>query len=217
MWQRGNILMFGKTPPYFLRGRTQEQYDKDKKEYDEKSFPSEFDAELLQKHGYKYMSWTLSVDFELSTSPPKLEDWDFWKNSAFTRYSGRVHTLVGHYEVDVRKDIGFTEGYTHFDFIHFPEVEVVLQLGLNEDRGSENNYGIVERTVTIPEQTLYFENLRAGKWRDGEVQPEQLLVKLDLDKKEYTWEKGGRFIGADIAYWRGWNDLRRDDEPEDYN
>lgn len=212
--------MFGN--PYFGSRRKPTDDDKRRqKESEETSFPEEFDAELLQKHGYKYMSWALKVDFELASEPAKLEDWDFDRNSAFTRYSGRVHTLVGHYEVEVRKDVGFVEGFTHFDFIHFPEVELVLQLGLNEDRGRENNYGIVERTVTIPEQTLYFDNLKAGKWRDGEVQPEQLKLLLDLDKKKYSFDK--QFLerygvaGDDVAYWRGWNDLRRDDEPEDYN
>ena len=219
--------MFGRTPnwtgTYHRVGRRESTEDdkKRRKEGDETSFPEEFDAELLQKHGYKYMSWQLKCGFELLTEPDKLEDWDFWRNGPFTRYSGRVHTLVGHYEVDVRKDIGFVEGYTHFDFIHFPEVEVVLQLGLNEDKGLENNYVIVERTITIPEQTLYYENLRAGKWRDGEVQPEELKILLDIDKKKYTFLKedySERFgeAGDDVAYWRGWNDLRRDDEPVEY-
>lgn len=184
---------------------------------EETSFPEDFDAELLQTYRDKYMTWVLRVDFELVSEPAKLEDWDFSRDGAFTRFSGRVHTLVGHYEVDVRKDIGFVEGYTHFDFIHFPEVECVLQLQLKEDKGSANNYGLVERTVTIPEQTLYYDNLRAGKWREGEVQPEQLIIKLDLDSKKYKFETDGKFIGDDVSFWRGWNDLRRDDEPYDYN
>lgn len=170
--------------------------------------PSKFDAELLEKHGFKYMSWILSVDFELKKEPAKLEDWDFWRNSAFTRYSGDIHTLVGHYEVEVRKDRGFIEGYTHFDYIHFPEVELVLQLGLNEDKGPENNYGIVERTVKIPEQTLYFENLKAGIWRDGHVQPHNLNLKVDLDSKTYTWDKDSKFMGYDIADWYSWSELK---------
>ena len=192
------------------------------KEREEETPPSKFDAELLQKHGYKYMSWLLKVSFEIQDEPDKLEDWDFWRNGPFTRYSGRIHTLVGHYEVEVKPDVGFTEGYTHFDYIHFPEVEVVLQLGLNEDKGPENNYGIVERTVTIPEQTLYYENLRAGKWRDGDVQPEELKILLDLDKKKYTFLKedySRRYseAGDDVADWRDWNNLRREEEPEEYN
>jgi hypothetical protein len=209
--------MFGRNPTDWMSGyirggrrkQTPEEEKRKQKEDEEKSFPTEFDAELLQKHGFKYMSWLLKVNFELVTEPDKLEDWDFWKNSAFTRFSGRVHTLVGHYEVDVRKDIGFVEGYTHFDFIHFPEVEVVLQLKLNEDKGLENNYGLVERTITIPEQTLYYDNLKAGVWSDGEVQPEQLILQLDLDKKEYTW---GQDKYDDFAEWASWQDLDlRDD------
>tara|TARA_R100001129_G_scaffold8158_1_gene5932 strand:- start:836 stop:1456 length:621 start_codon:yes stop_codon:yes gene_type:complete len=205
---------------FYFRGsdRSPSQEEKQRrKEMDETSFPEDFDAELLQTYRDKYMTWVLRVDFELVSEPDKLEDWDFNPRGAFTRYSGRVHTLVGHYEVDVRKDIGFVEGYTHYDFIHFPEVECVLQLQLKEDKGRENNYGLVERVVTIPEQTLYYDNLRAGKWRDGEVQPEQLIIKLDLDTKKYKFQTDGKFIGSDVAFWRGWNDLRRDDEPEDYN
>ena len=199
-----------------FRKKSEEMERRRKKEFEEEKFPTKFDAELLQKHGFKYMSWLLKVDFQLKEKPAKLEDWDFYRFSAFNRYSGRVHTLVGHYEVDVRKDIGFVEGYTHFDFIHFPEVEVVLELGLNEDKGRENNYGIVERTILIPEQTLYYDNLRAGSWRKGETQPQELTIMLDLDKKEYTFDKDNK-SGFGVAYFRGWEELRRDDEPEDYD
>lgn len=197
----------------YIRGKggrpSKEEVNRKSKESEEKKFPSDKDAELVEKHGFKYLTWLLKVDFSLVKEPAKLQDWDFWKNSAFTRYSGKVHTLIGHYEIETEKDRGMTEGFTHFDLIHFPEVELVLQLGLNEDKGSDNNYGIVERTVAIPEQTLYFDNLKAGMWKDGQVNPYELNIKVDLDSKKYTW---GQDKYDDIAEWASWQDLDlRDD------
>jgi hypothetical protein len=176
------------------------------KEYEEEKFPSELDAE---EYGFKYLSWVVKINWELLKEPAKLEDWDFYKYSAFQRFSAGVHTLVGHYEIDTKPDIGVTEGYTHFDYIHFPEVELVLQLALNPDKGSDNNYGIVERTITIPEQTLKFDNLKAGDWREGEVNPYSIDLKVDIDKKKYTFDKED-LTGFSFGLWNGWDDLEGD-------
>jgi len=198
--------MFGKSPFGYRKVESDEEKRRERKESSEDNFPTEFDAELLQKHGYKYMSWNLSVDWELTNQSSKLEDWDFDRNSAFTRISGKVHTLVGHYEIETKAGKGFVEGITHFDYIHFPEVEIILTLRLNEDKGSDNNYGLVDRTVTIPEQTLYFDNLEAGKWSEGEVQPTELLLRIDVDKKKYTWDKSDE-RGFGISYWENWSEI----------
>jgi hypothetical protein len=167
---------------------------------------SDLDAELLQRYGYKYLSWAIEIDWELVKEPAKLEDWDL--EGGLSRFRQTKQILVGHYEVDTAgqlegKIIG---GFSHFDYIDLPESKVVLQLALNPDRGSENNYGLVERTVTIPAQILKFDNLRVGDWREGEVNPYSINLKIDIEKLEYTFDKEDT-TGFNLGLWNGWNDL----------
>jgi hypothetical protein len=166
---------------------------------------SDLDAELLQKYGFKYLNWEVEIYWQLEPYPSKLEDWDL--QGGLSRFRQIKQTLVGHYEVET--DGKIIAGYSHFDYIDLPESQVVLQLSLNPDRGSENNYGIVERTVTIPATTLKFDNLKAGDWREGEVNPSSLNLIIDIDKAEYTFDKEDE-TGFGVAFWHGWNNLEGD-------
>lgn len=162
-----------------------------------KSVVDSLDEELIQKYGFRYLTWRVNVDFEISKSMPRLEDWDF--EGEFNRFSSTSHILVGHYEIETESEKGMTEGITHFDYIHFPKSTVVLQM-----RKSPDNYmDLIERKIDFPEQTLYFNNLKAGTWKEGQVNPTQVRLLVDLENKKFLI---GKDEGFGFADWQSWRD-----------
>jgi len=160
-------------------------------DYSFKKFPDKLDRELIQKHGYKYLTWKVEVDFELSSEPRKLETWDF-VDSQFDNFTKNKHVLVGHYEIVTEKNKGMVSGCTHFDYIHFPESKVKVELT-----------GGKSQTIKIPEQTVFFDNLPAGDWRMDQLNPYAIIIRLDLEKKRFSYDS------EDLADFEGVSDLER--------
>lgn len=158
------------------------------RDYQFRKFPERFDRELIQKHGFKYLSWKVEVDFELTSEPRKLEIWDF-VDSQFDNFTQNKHILVGHYEIETEKDKGMTRGITHFDYLHFPESKVKVELT-----------GGKSQTIKIPEQTVFFDNLDAGEWDEGKVNPYALTIRLDLEKKKFSFDANDLI---DFTDWSG--------------
>ena len=176
----------------------------DRRSSKESNSSEDLDAQLIQEYGFKYLNWPVKVNFELLKYPSQLEDWDI--EGEFARYRSPPLNLVGHYEIETGKQ-GIIEGFSHFDYIDLPELNLILQLQLKPDKGKENNYGLVERKLTIPKQTLKFDNLKAGNWREGQVNPFEINLKIDIDRGIITYSKEG----FELGFWYGWNDLEGED------
>tara|TARA_R110000824_G_scaffold51202_5_gene143008 strand:+ start:459 stop:1046 length:588 start_codon:yes stop_codon:yes gene_type:complete len=145
-----------------------------------------FDRELIQEHNFKYMSWEIPINYDIYREPSNLEVWDF---RDFANRNRSTKVLVGHYQIDTQKNMGFVSGFTHFDYIHMFERKIILTLQLEEDLGSDNNYGLEDVEIIIPEQIYYFNDLKAGYWVQGEVQPTSLSFKIDLGSKTYRFDE----------------------------
>jgi len=157
-------------------------------DYKFRKFPEKEDRQLIQKYGYKYLTWKVEVDFELTSEPRKMEIWDF-VDSPFGKFFNNKHILVGHYEIVTEKDEGMKEGFTHFDYIHFPEASVEVEFTGGKKQG-----------IKIPEQTVFFNNFIAGEWRMGQVNPYAITIRLDLEKKKYSFDSDDL---SDFEDWSG--------------